>query len=331
MRELILAALMNKIGEYVSGQELCRALDCTRAAIWKQVQGLREDGYRIEASPRLGYKLRVVPDIIEPFFIKQLLETRLIGREVVHLKKTDSTNLRAKFLADCGAPHGTLILAEEQTAGRGRMGNTWTSPPGKSLLISLVLRPKLTVQDAQKITMMAAVAMAQAMESCGGITPGIKWPNDILIGNKKVCGILTEMSTMQHEVCHVVLGVGVNVSIADDEWPPELAEIATSLDTHAVQKTSRVPLIVAFCNNFEVLYERYLQDYNFAAIMEIYRPYSVTLAREVRIQTPNGTIEGTALYFDDDGMLVVLNRAGGRERVLAGDVHVRGLLNQYWE
>nr|MDD6336505.1 biotin--[acetyl-CoA-carboxylase] ligase [bacterium] len=328
MRELILAALMDKIGQYVSGQQLSEALGCTRAAVWKHIQALKEDGYRVDAVPRLGYCLRVVPDIVEPYFIKQLLETRQLGREIQHVPVLDSTNQRAKMLAEHGAPNGMLVLAEEQTNGRGRMGKSWASAKGKGVWMSLVLRPTITPADAQKITMMAAVAMAQAIEKECGIRPGIKWPNDILIGTRKVCGILTEMNTSVDEVRYCIVGTGVNVNHDAGDFPPELEQVATSLKMECGHEVSRTPLIVSYLNALEPLLEKFIETREFSSVLALYRPYSVTLGRDVHITGPGLDLEGTALYFDDEGMLVVLGRNGRRERVFSGEVHVRGLLGQ---
>ncbi|MCL2433286.1 MAG: biotin--[acetyl-CoA-carboxylase] ligase [Clostridia bacterium] len=296
MRGLVLAALMNKIGEYVSGEDICRALGVTRAAVWRVVNDLRVDGYRVEASPRLGYRLRVVPDCIEPLFIKQLLETRLLGREVVFLKECDSTNQHAKLLGDHAAPHGTLVVAENQ---------------GKGVHMSLLLRPELAVDESQKLTMIAALAAAMCIEECTEIKPGIKWPSDILIEDKKVCSILTHMAAEQWKLAYAVVGVELEVG-------------------KSTVQASRVPLIVAFCNHFERLYEDYLQTRDFTSFMTKYRPYSVTLGRDVKVSMPGRDLEGTALYFDDDGMLVILSREGRRERIQAGEAQVRGLMGAFW-
>lgn len=327
MREMVLAALMEKIGKYVSGEQLSVAIGCTRAAIWKQIRTLRENGYKIEATPRLGYRLIFVPDIIEPYFIKQMLDTRHIGREVRQFETLDSTNERAKLLAEHAAPHGLLVLSEEQSMGRGRMGKVWSSPKSKGVWMSLVLRPALGPNDAQKITIMAAVAMAQTIVEETGMIVGAKWPNDLIINNKKVCGILTEMSTSVDQLRYCILGIGLNVNATQEDFPQELSQVATSLKLQANGRDfSRVPFIVGFCNRLENLLNAYVETRDFAPVMNAYRPMSVTLGHDVHVVGPNMDIEGTALYFDDDGLLVVLNRNGRRERIFSGEAHVRGLM-----
>ena len=324
-----MSALYHGIGEWVSGQRICDALGCSRAAVWNVVQGLKADGYRIEASPKRGYRLRFVPDALEPLFIKQLLGTRLMGRELVYQTSMPSTNQKARVLAEFGAPHGTLVLCDEQTAGVGRLGSQWVCAKGMGLLFSLILRPELSMQDTQKLTMMAALAMAQTLQAEADITPGIKWPNDIIIDGKKVCGILTHLHALGDNVSDIVLGVGLNVNQTAADIPADLAHKATSLRIATGSEHSRTPLLVGFCDRFEVLYDTYLATRDFGAVIAAYRPYSVTLARDVRIIRPGSEIEGTALYFDDDGMLVILRRDGVRERVLAGEVHVRGIMGEY--
>ena len=199
----------------------------SRAAVWKRVHRLKAQGYVIEGSPRRGYRLLAVPDKLLPEEVLQGLKTRVFTGPVHHFETLDSTNDLAKELAVQGAPEGTVVVAEAQTGGRGRLGREWDSPPGVGLYVSLVLRPMLPPMELPQITLTTAVAVVRAVRRVAGVAPGIKWPNDLLLNGKKLGGILTEMETESDRIRHVVVGLGLNVN--NPGFPPELAATATSL------------------------------------------------------------------------------------------------------
>ena len=215
----ILDILRNSGDLYVSGEELCKLAGISRAAIWKRIERLREEGYDIEASPHLGYRLAGMPDTLIPSEIRWKLDTKYLGREIISYKKVDSTNIAAYQLAEKGLKEGAVIFAEEQARGKGRQGRVWQSPPKCGIYMSCILRPHITPNEIPKITLIAAVAVAKALREFTGLDAMIKWPNDILINGKKVCGILTEMKAEQDGVDFIILGIGVNVNTHPKDLP----------------------------------------------------------------------------------------------------------------
>ncbi|MBP2655847.1 MAG: birA [Firmicutes bacterium] len=311
-------------GQYLSGEEISRQLAVSRTAIWKHIRALRQDGYDIEAHSRLGYILRQVPDLLLPNEIESRLSTKFIGRKIYYRSEVDiSTNDVAKQLAAEGCPEGQVVVAEAQHGGRGRLARTWFSPFGKGIWFSLVLRPSFRLQDAPKCTLMAAVAVNKAIKKFTKVNCGIKWPNDILFDGKKLVGILTEMSAEIDAINYVVIGIGVNVNIPAEEFPPELAAIATSLMVASRDKISRLGLIAAILGELESLYTEVLRD-GFSSILDQWRDESVTLGQQVDVFGFGNHFSGLALDIDSDGALLV-QTPEGVEKVMAGDVSIRFL------
>src|SRR5512145_2072069 len=226
--ELVLAFLAEAVDEFVSGEAISDKLGLTRAAVWKHVEALRGQGYRIDAVPARGYRLAGVPDRLTPLELRPLLNTHDLGQVVHWYEELGSTNDRAKELADEGAEHGEVVVAEAQTAGRGRRGRSWASPARRNLYFSVVLRPELPPTRAAEITLVASVAICDALRQAG-VEAGIKWPNDLLASGRKIAGILTELAAEPEQVQWVVLGVGVNVNARREDFPEELRGEATSL------------------------------------------------------------------------------------------------------
>jgi BirA family biotin operon repressor/biotin-[acetyl-CoA-carboxylase] ligase len=301
----------------VSGEVLAAALGLTRAAVWKRIHRLKARGYEISGSPRRGYQLLACPDLLLPAEILQDLKTRDLRGPIHHFPTLSSTNDLAKDLGRREAPEGTLVVAEAQTAGRGRLGRGWESPPGVGLYVSLLLRPPLPPSDLPQITLTAAVSVARALARAAGLAPGIKWPNDLLLGGKKVGGILTEMETEPDVIRHLVVGLGLNVN--NREFPPPLADTATSLALAAGRPFSRVELLRAWLEEFEELYRRFLAR-DFPGILEEWRSYAVTLGREVRVRQGLGEVQGQALEVAPDGALLVKTRTGDIVRVTSGEL-----------
>ena len=249
----------------ISGEYLAAQLGLSRAAVWKRVHRLTALGYVIEGSPRRGYRLLAVPDKLLPEEVLQGLKARLFTGPVHYFETLNSTNDLAKELAAQGAPEGTVVVAEAQTRGRGRLGREWNSPPGVGLYVSLVLRPMLPPMELPQITLTTAVAVVRAVRRVTGLAPGIKWPNDLLLNGKKLGGILTEMETESDRIRHVVVGLGLNVN--NPAFPPEVAATATSLTLAVGRSFSRVLLLQAWLEEFEELYGRFLNQ-GFPEILE---------------------------------------------------------------
>ena len=316
MMEAILERLL--CGEAVSGQALSEELGVTRAAVWKQIVRLRELGFGIEAQGRQGYRLIACPDSLLAPVIRQGLSTQWAGREIVFLERVDSTNRAARSLAAQGAPHGTLVVAETQTAGRGRRGRGWVSPAGEGIFMTLVLRPQAHPSQVSLLSLRTALAVAEGIREATGLDARIKWPNDVVCGGKKIVGMLLEMDADEERVHSVVAGVGINVHQTDFG---ELSETASSLDLLLGARVSRAAVVRAFLRAFERVDA--LTD---AQLMEAYRERSATLGRRVRVIASERTFTGTALEVTPSGSLIVEEDGAGRVEVLAGDVSVRGLM-----
>ena len=313
--------LLRAAGGYISGEKMAEGLRVTRAAVWKKIAALRDAGYDISSAPRSGYVLRSAPDRLIETEISQDPKTALVGRKVICYDAVDSTNLVLKNLAREGAEDGTVVVADSQGTGRGRMERAFFSPPGKGIWVSILLRPTFLPQDAPKCTLMAAVAVARAMEAFG-LRAEIKWPNDILHDGRKLVGILTEMSAEMDRVNYVVIGIGINVNIAPEDFPAELRAIATSLMQMKGAPLPRVAFLQELLRALDDLYAS-VQREGFAPVLAAWREYAVTLGQEVRVIGPAGEeFEGVAADIDAEGALLV-DTAEGRRRVLAGDVSIR--------
>ncbi len=320
MKEKLLSMLKGRPDNYVSGEEISKKLKVSRTAVWKHIRGLREEGYKIDSSPRLGYRLVSVPDLLLPKELQDGLDTAVLGKKIYHQAETDSTNRLARQLAHDGEPEGSIVLAEVQHGGRGRLGRHWSSPQG-GIWLSLILRPQIAPYEAQLLTLAAAVAAVEATRVVAGIEPGIKWPNDLLIGERKVAGILTEVSAEMERVNFLILGVGVNANFSADSFPGELKSTAATLLEQSGHPVDRAAWVRTFLVNMEKLYFDSL-SLGFVRVLELWRSYSVTLGRVVSVRLTDRTVEGVALDIDDKGALVV-KTATGVETFLAGDVTLR--------
>lgn len=322
MRNKILQILRQSGNKYISGEDMAEKLGVSRAAVWKHIKEMRSQGYNIESLARNGYILREAPDAMLSGEISNGLETKTIGCRIICHEEIDSTNNAAKRLAREGTAEGTVVVAESQTGGKGRLERQFFSPKGKGIWFSVVLRPKFLPQEAPKCTLMAAVAVARAMTEFG-LKPGIKWPNDLLYDNKKLVGILTEMSAEMDGINYIVIGTGINVNIAPEEFPEELRDVATSLSQMKGANLPRVKFFQAVLRALDDLYAK-VQVEGFAPVLKEWRQYSITLGQEVKvIGVRDGEVfYGKAADIDDEGALLV-DTAAGRQRVLAGDVSIR--------
>ncbi|MBP2019747.1 BirA family biotin operon repressor/biotin-[acetyl-CoA-carboxylase] ligase [Symbiobacterium terraclitae] len=311
-------------GGWVSGEAISRSLGVSRTAVWKQVEALRTLGYLVEAAPRKGYRLIARPDLITPEEVRTGLATRRLGQVIEYRPAVGSTNDLAKELARQGAPEGLLVLADQQTAGKGRMGRSWATPPGAAIAMSVVLRPDLPPYLAPRITLAAAVAVAEAVRDATGLAAGIKWPNDVQIGGRKLCGILTEMEAEMDRVAFVVVGIGVNVGLRREQMDPAFRDSATSLALEGASGTRRAALVQAILLRLEQAYDDLLAG-RFPHVLDRWRALSVTLGRPVRVLGVDGqvVVEGVAEQVDEEGALLVRDDGGRVHRVFSGEVSLR--------
>lgn len=321
IRSDILSVLRQNVGNSVSGEKLGRQFNVSRAAIGKQIQRLRREGYDIESTTNQGHRLRCLPDLLRPEEVEPGLTTQILGRKIHYFSELATTNDEAKKLALTGCPEGTLIIAEEQTGGRGRLARGWFSPATKGIWFSVVLRPPFPPQEAPKCTLMAAVAVNRAIRQTTGISCGIKWPNDILCNGRKLVGILTEMSAEMDAINYVVIGMGINVNVATEEFPAELRTIATSLLREGGRQVSRLELFLAILKQLDSIYQE-VQAGGFAPVLAAWRQESITLEQPVQVVGPDKSFAGVAIDIDADGALLVETERG-IEKVIAGDVSIR--------
>lgn len=315
--------MLRSTGDYLSGQQLCGMLGVSRTAVWKAVGELKEEGYVIEAVRNRGYRLIEEADVITQAELKSMLGTRWIGARLEYFDITDSTNIRARKLAEEGAPHGTLVVADSQTAGRGRRGRSWVSPRGDGIWMSMVLRPLMTPASASMLTLVAGLAVVKGVKDSAGLTAMIKWPNDAVLGGKKICGILTEMSTESEYIRYVIPGIGINVNV--DDFPEELKATATSLKLETGKSIRRSPVIAAVAESFEHYYDIFMETCDMSGLKDEYNRSLVNMGREVMVLDPRGQYRGTALGIDREGSLLVRREDGGVTAVISGEVSVRGI------
>jgi BirA family transcriptional regulator, biotin operon repressor / biotin---[acetyl-CoA-carboxylase] ligase len=320
MRDKILKILREHQDEYVSGEMICQACGVSRTAVWKHMRELEERGYQIDAVRNRGYRLLYSPDVVTPEEIILGLKTDVLGREIVYRDQVESTNALATELAYQGASEGTLVVADQQTGGRGRRGRAWFSPPGKGVWMSLILRPKLSPAYASQLTLVAAIALSRAFSSLTGQQAGIKWPNDILFGSRKCCGILTEMHADHDRIHHIVLGIGINVNMESSEFPEELRDIAVSLRIVKGEPLERSKVIQSVLTCLEPLYLQYVREGGFSSLREEWKRESITIGRNVRAVTPRGEFEGTAVDIDEAGALCLKTKNGEIIRIHSAEI-----------
>ena len=300
---------------FLSGEEISRSLNISRAGIWKHIEDLRRQGYDIEAVPHLGYRLRSCPDKLLPGEIAYNLGTKIIGQQVIYHDKVQSTMDEAFRLGMEGIAEGAVVCAEAQAKGRGRLGRNWNSIKSKGIYMSVILRPKLPLSKMAQMTLMAAVALAEAIESASGVVPLIKWPNDLLVNDNKLAGILTELRAEVDQVKFIVLGIGLNVNHSDSQ----LVEGATSLKQETKHQVSRTILMQAILRSLEKWYLCLSRD-GFLPVLDRWKERTATLKKRVRLTDAAGVIEGVATDLDTDGGLLIRQDTGVIIKKMAGDV-----------
>jgi len=310
---------LKKAQRYVAPGELSIACKVTEAEVWDAIGELSDRGYRIDHVPGDGYRLVGTPELIDGADIRSDLHGNVLGTEVFTFGRVTSTNDVAVSLARGGSPEGTLVIAEEQARGRGRLGRVWFSPPGCGLWFSLILRPSLSAEASATISLAAAAGVAESLEEAYGIKAQIKWPNDVLVGGKKICGILTEAEFVGKRVSFVVVGIGINVLTGKDEFPDDIVDIATSVAIETGRKVSRTGVLAQVVGAIEGNYTE-LRDNGFARLREKLLGRSALIGKMTRVKTPEGVVEGMAVDIDITGALLLRRDNGSTERLVAGEV-----------
>ena len=322
MKEEILRLLRSADG-YISGQELCNRFGVSRTAVWKAINQLKEAGYEIEAQQNKGYKLMAAPDLMTEAEIKSLMHTEWVAKEVLYFDTIDSTNTKAQELAEKGYPSGTLVVADKQESGKGRRGRSWVSPSGTGIFMTLMIKPDINPNNASMLTLVAALAVAKAITSVTGEEALIKWPNDIVVNSKKVCGILTEMNAQFDYINHIVVGIGINVH--NESFPEEISQMASSLMIEAGGKRfHRAQIIAETMSYFEQYYETFLKTQDLSALVREYDELLVNRNKSVRVLDPKEPFDGKAMGITPKGELIV-DTWESRKLVSSGEVSVRGI------
>lgn len=322
MKEEILRLLRSADG-YISGQELCNRFGVSRTAVWKAINQLKEAGYEIEAQQNKGYRLMAAPDLMTEEEIKSLMHTEWVAKEVLYFDTIDSTNTKARELAEKGYPSGTLVVADKQESGKGRRGRSWVSPSGTGIFMTLMIKPDINPNNASMLTLVAALAVAKAITSVTGEEALIKWPNDIVVNSKKVCGILTEMNAQFDYINHIVVGIGINVH--NESFPEEISQMASSLMIEAGgRRFHRAQIIAETMAYFEQYYDTFLKTQDLSALVREYDELLVNRNKSVRVLDPKEPFDGKAMGITSKGELIV-DTWESRKLVSSGEVSVRGI------
>ncbi len=315
----ILQILRKSPNTFFSGEEISHRLKVSRTAVWKRIARLRVMGYAIEASTRLGYRLIQSPDLLIPLEVEPLLKTQWMGKTLHHFQTLDSTNSKAYELAFHGAEEGEVVITESQTKGRGRLERSWYSPPFLNLYLSVILRPKIPPQQASLLTLLAAIATADAIKQVSGLSPLIKWPNDVLLRDRKVAGLLNEIHSEMDRIHFVILGIGVNLNMEEKDFPKEIQATATSLRMEIGRPISRKEFLQSLLSELEAWYTIFIKQGG-QIILNAWRERAQIKGREVRVSSFGETLLGRAVDIDSDGALILETENGSQRRVLAGDL-----------
>jgi len=322
LRKKLLDAFTQAGEQFLSGQHLAEVIGCSRTAVWKHIEELRKEGFELEAVRKKGYRILKTPDKMTADEIRLGLTTQFIGKNIHYQESVDSTQLIAHKLTAENAPEGTVVIAEEQLSGKGRLNRKWHSPKYTGIWMSLILRPNIPPTKAPQLTLLTAVAIVQAIEEMSGLTPEIKWPNDILLNGKKVTGILTELQAEADRIHSIIVGIGLNVNQKQEDFPAELHGIASSLYIESGSLTSRSALIRSIFSHFEKLYILYLKE-GFYPIKILWEGYAISIGRVIKARTLTNVIEGKALGITDEGVLMLEDKAGSIHHVYSADIELQ--------
>ncbi|ABK61508.1 MULTISPECIES: biotin--[acetyl-CoA-carboxylase] ligase [Clostridium] len=324
MKEEIINLLKENEDNFISGEKISEKLGISRAAVWKHIKSIKEDGYEIESISRKGYKLISSPDLLTFEEVNPYLNTKYIGKDIRYYNTIDSTNTKAKELGTAGAKEGTVVISEEQTGGRGRLGRQWVSPKFNGIWMSIILKPDIEPMDASKITQIGAAAVCMSINELG-LKATIKWPNDIVLNGKKVCGILTEMSGELNKINYIIMGIGINVNIEDEDFPGDIKDIATSIKIESGKKVKRKELVASIFNNFESLYDEFINSETIKRSINICRENSALIGNDIKIIKRNEEVFAKAIGLTEDGELIVEYNDGKVDKIVSGEVSVRGM------
>lgn len=322
MEDKILNELKNA-EDYISGEYLSETLNVSRTAIWKHIKNLKSKGYIIEGISNKGYKLISSPDLLTKSELSPMLKTSVMGRNIIHFDDIDSTNIKAKELAQKDIEDGSIIIAEKQTLGSGRFNRKWVSPKG-GLWFTLVLRPNIPPNEAPKVTQIAAASVFKTLQDFN-INPTIKWPNDILLNDKKLCGILAEMKCDMDSVHYLVLGIGMNININESDFDEAVKPIATSLKIQYGKDFNRSEILSLFLNHFENLYNKFINSLDLSETISICRDHSNIFGRKAKLITYNNEEIVTCISLSNTGDLIVRDSSGNEKSVLAGEISFNGM------
>lgn len=322
MKDKILQCFLDAPGEPISGQQLANDFQVSRTAIWKHMQSLQQEGYTFETVKKRGYRLIAVPDKVDFGQLKQFLTTKRYGQQVHYFDRVESTQLVAHDLVRQGVPDGTLVIAEHQTAGRGRMQREWESSEGKGIWMTIIIRPEIAPHQAPQFTLVTAVAVVNAMKSLfKNFTPQIKWPNDILVDGKKTTGILTEMIAEENRIQALLIGIGINVNQQLDDFPQQLQTIATSVAIEEGKQVERVHLVAKVLEYLEQYSDHYVK-HGFSSIKTLWEQSSCTIGNQVRATTLREVVEGEATAITDSGVLEIRQANGEIKGVYSADIEL---------
>ncbi len=316
----ILVELKDK--EWVSGEEIAKSLNISRTWIWNHINKLKKMGFNISSSAKKGYRLIDIPDVLIPSLIKSYLQTQLLGNNIHFFEQIDSTQNKARELAEQGALEGTVVVCESQTKGRGRRGRNWIHIPYKSIAFSIILRPPLIPSQVMQLPLMAGVALADTIRGVFKLNCSLKWPNDLLIKDKKLAGILAEISGDSEEINYIILGIGINVNSSPQDIPNDIKDIATSIFIETQNNYLRAELIAHILKKLEYWYNLYIKE-GFLPIKKKWMEMNATIGRDVIIFLKDKKINGKATEIDNVGNLVILDESGFRQKVFYGDVSLR--------
>ena len=319
IRKKLLEAFAKAGDDYISGQKIAELTGTSRTAVWKHIESLKQDGYQVEAVRKKGYKLIGTPGKMTADTIRMALHSNTFGQDIYYFAQVDSTQKLANELANGGAKEGTIIVADEQTKGRGRLAREWYSPKYSGIWMSLICKPNIPIQQAPQLTLLTAVAVAQAIEEVAEVSPFIKWPNDILLNGKKVTGILTELQAEADRVHSIIIGIGMNVNQEQEDFPDELQNKASSLRVEMGEIYPRERILASILKHFEVLYFRYMED-GFSHIKQLWESYAISVGKKITATTINDKIIGIALGITDEGVLLIKDDHGQIHSIYSADI-----------
>lgn len=317
MREKIKEIFLESNDQYISGEDISRRLDISRTAVWKQIEKLKEEGYQFEAVRRKGYRLLNNPDDLSPKLILNKLKTNWLGQNIIYYKEIESTQKEAHELAKRYFAHGTVVIADRQSNGKGRLGRTWHSEKGKGLWFSVILRPEFGYQQAPLITLYTSIMIIRTLEKLYQIKLSIKWPNDIYYNGKKIAGILTELHGEQDKIDYLIIGIGINTHM--DEYPVEIKDKAASIESIIGESPNRVQIITKLLEEFERNYKMF----NHSGFDSFYGEYNRALlwkGKRVAIKNLANTFDGYLVGIDRNGFLLINTDKDKNVKVISGDI-----------